>query len=101
MAFSKEHRICDAIHQRRQVKLTYRGGGPRIVEPYACGISDGAHPILRAYQLSGDSPTRDHGWKLFHLEDISHFEILEDGFDEPRVGYMRNDPTMTKIYCEV
>jgi hypothetical protein len=28
-------------------------------------------------------------------------QILEEGFEEPRLGYMRNDPTLTKIFCEL
>jgi hypothetical protein len=41
------------------------------------------------------------GWKLFQADEIREFTALEETFEGPREGYMRNDPTMTKIYCEL
>jgi hypothetical protein len=41
------------------------------------------------------------GWKLFHVDEIREFTAMEEIFEGPRDGYMRNDPTMTKIYCEL
>lgn len=96
----EEHQICDAIHSRRQVRFWYRGG-LRTVEPYAFGVSDGGHPILRAYQVSGYSASREQGWKLFHIEEMREFTVLEKTFKAPKQGYMRNDPAMTKVYCEL
>jgi len=96
----EEHEVCDAIHRRRRVRFSYRGG-VRTVEPYAYGVGDGGHPLLRAYQVSGYSESRERGWKLFHVDEIEGFTVLDEAFAEPRAGYMRNDPTMTKIYCEL
>lgn len=96
----QEHEIYDAIHGRHRVRFWYRGG-VRTVEPYAYGISEGGHPILRAYQISGYSATREQGWKLFHVEEIREFTMLDETFESPKEGYLRNDPTMTKIYCEL
>jgi hypothetical protein len=96
----EDHEICQAIHHRRCLQFWYRGG-TRKVEPYAYGVSDGGHPILRAYQVEGHSHSRSQGWKLFQAEEIREFEVLDETFEAPRAGYMRNDPTMTKIYCEL
>lgn len=92
--------IYTAVHERRLLKIAYRGG-ERIVEPYAYGVGDGGHPLLRAYQVSGYSRSREHGWKLFRVEEITELALLDETFPGPRDGYMRNDPTMTKIYCEI
>jgi len=35
------------------------------------------------------------------VDEIREFTALEEIFEGPRDGYMRNDPTMTKIYCEL
>ena len=96
----EEHEICDAIHKRRRVRFWYRGG-IRTVEPYAYGVGDGGRPLLRALQVSGHSHSREHGWKLFQVDEIKEFTVLAEAFEGPPVGYMRNDPTMTKIYCEI
>jgi predicted DNA-binding transcriptional regulator YafY len=95
-----ETELCRAIHEHKRLKFLYRGA-ERVVEPYAYGVSDGGHPVLRAYQVRGESPSRVPAWKLFHLEEMSDFALLDETFDEPQQGYMRNDPTMTKIYCEL
>jgi hypothetical protein len=96
----EDFEICNAIHKRQRLRFWYRGG-IRTVEPYAFGVSDGGHPILRAYQVSGYSRSLQQGWKLFHIEEIHEFELLPEIFEAPHEGYLRNDPTMTKIYCEI
>jgi predicted DNA-binding transcriptional regulator YafY len=99
-AMSDESDLTTAIHGKRLIRFRYRDH-ERIVEPYAFGADDGSFPILRAYQTGGTSGSRDHGWKLFRVDEIKALEVLEETFDTPRTGYMRNDPTMTKIYCEI
>ena len=96
----EEHKISDAIHSHRRLRLWYRGGF-RTVEPHAFGISDGSHPVLRAYQVSGYSRSREQGWKLFRMDEVHALTVLDEAFENPRAGYMRNDPTMTKIYSEL
>lgn len=96
----EEHEICDAIHRRRRARIWYRGGY-RVVEPHAFGVGDGGGAYLRAYQVSGHTHSAEQGWKLFHLEEIEEFKALEETFAGSRAGYMRNDPNMTKIYCEL
>jgi len=91
--------ICDAIHGRRRMAINYRGGR-RVIEPYVYGASE-THELLRAYQLSGFSPSRERGWKLFRVEEISEPELLDEKFDSPQTGYMRNDPAMEVVYSEV
>lgn len=92
--------IRDAIHQHRLLQLSYEPG-TRVVEPYAYGVNDGGHELLRAYQISGESHSREEGWKLFRVDEIEDVVALDETFQEPRLGYMRNDPSMTMIYCEL
>jgi predicted DNA-binding transcriptional regulator YafY len=92
--------ICTAIHKRRLLQFRYEPGD-RIVEPYAYGVGDGGRQLLRGYQLAGRSHSREEGWKLFRVEEMQDIVMLEDTFDAPRLGYMRNDPSMTKIYAEL
>ena len=91
--------ICKAIHDRRRLRFSY-DGGERTVEPYVYGACE-THELLRAYQLSGYSRTRERGWKLFRVEEIFNITTLDDRFGEPQPGYMRNDPCMEVVYCEV
>jgi hypothetical protein len=92
--------ICTAIHKRRLLQF-YCEPGDRVVEPYAYGLGDGGHELLRAYQRAGQSHSREEGWKLFRVDELQDILILEDSFEAPRLGYMRNDPSMTQIYAEL
>jgi predicted DNA-binding transcriptional regulator YafY len=91
--------LCAAIHNRQRLRFRY-GGGERIVEPYAYGACE-THELLRAFQLSGFSPSRSRGWKMFRVEEISGMAVLDERFSEPQPGYMRNDPCLEVTYCEI
>jgi hypothetical protein len=95
----KSH-IATAIHKRRLMQFYYEPGD-RIVEPYAYGVGDGGRELLRAYQRAGRGYSGEEGWKLFRVDEMQDAVMLEDGLEAPRLGYMRNDPCMTKIYAEV
>jgi predicted DNA-binding transcriptional regulator YafY len=92
--------IYTAIHKRSLLRFYYEPGD-RIVEPYAYGVGDGGRELLRGYQRVGQSRSAEEGWKLFHVDEIQDVVILEGTFEAPRIGYMRNDPSMTKIYAEL
>jgi hypothetical protein len=93
--------ICTAIHVRKLLRITYRGGA-RVVEPYAYGTDAGGAEILRGYQISGHSESgASRAWKLFRVGEIGEVQVLDETFARPRKGYMRNDPSMTSIYCEI
>jgi hypothetical protein len=92
--------IATAILKRRLLQFYYEPGD-RIVEPYAYGVGDGGRELLRGYQRAGRGYSGEEGWKLFRVDEMQDTVILEDGFDAPRLGYMRNDPCITKIYAEV
>jgi hypothetical protein len=100
MTGSMDVDICNAIHHRKRLEFVYREC-IRIVEPYAYGVGPSGHPLLRAYQVSGEAKTGVPAWKLFRMEEVTEIIVRDDGFSEPNPGYQRNDPAMTKIYCEL
>jgi hypothetical protein len=91
--------ICSAVHNRQRLGFA-SGGGRRVVEPYVYGACE-THELLRAYQVSGFSPSRSRGWKLFRVEEMTDITLLDEHLAEPQQGYMRNDPCMEVTYCEV
>lgn len=91
--------ICAAIRNHRRLRFRY-DGGTRVVEPYAYGASE-THELLRAYQVSGFSRSRESGWKLFRVEEMTDLAVLDEAFGEPRQGYMRNDPCLEVTYAEI
>lgn len=95
-----ESELITAIRSRRCVRFRYRNG-ERIVEPYAFGINAGGTPVLRGYQIGGESTSRAKGWKLFRVDEIADLTLLDQRFAGSRQGYMRNDPAMAMICAEL
>jgi hypothetical protein len=54
-------------------KLTiWYGGGPRLIEPHAYGLSKKGKELLKAYQVSGHSNSgHPTGWKTFRVDRIT------------------------------
>ncbi len=92
--------ICDAIHKHRLLRFFYNPA-ERLVEPHAYGVGDGEHELLRAYQISGGSASREVGWKLFRVAEMMEIAMTDIEFVAPRDGYMRNEPSMVQVYCEL
>jgi len=92
--------ICQAIHQQRQVAFLYRERD-RVVEPYCYGVDAGGASVLRGYQVTGESDTGAPAWKLFRVRETTGLRVLDERFDAPHERYVRNDPSMSKIYCEL
>jgi WYL domain-containing protein len=101
-AIEMHQTITQAITERRLLTIYYEPG-PRIIEPYAYGLSGEHHGLLRAFQTSGASASGDHvNWKLFRTDRITQIRILGDQFYGQRPEYRRNDRAMTGgIYCQL
>lgn len=94
-------RICDAIHNQNILKFTYHGH-PRIVEPYAYGLSRQGNEVIRCYQTGGvsDSGEVPH-WKLFEVDEIESLIVLKERFAHANTEYRKGDKHMTTIFCEL
>lgn len=105
--------ILDAIHNRNYVEINYidndsNAPGLRLIQPYAYGLSKANNPVLRAFQVSGDS-LRKRFWKTFRLDRIVSWKPRKQtfnvpppmqGFDVP--DYNQNgDESMSIVYDQV
>ena len=95
--------INNAINNKNEVIIYYDGDentskGKRNVEVYAYGISMAGNPVIRAYQLSGDSDTIVPEWKLFRIDRISQWSVLKIRFTTPRPKFNPNgDKSMKSV----
>lgn len=95
--------INDAINNKNEIIIYYDGDentskGKRNVEVYAYGISMAGNPVIRAYQLSGDSDTIVPEWKLFRVDRISQWSVLNRRFRTPRPKFNPNgDKSMKSV----
>ena len=95
--------IYKAIKEMRRLKINYKGEDWRVIEPHCFGYDRKGSKKLRAYQISGYSESgNSEGWKLFNIDDINDVEILNEQFNEPRLGYNQNgDRHIPNIICKV
>jgi len=93
--------VCQAIRDRRIVRLFY-DGGTRDVEPHVHGVGKDGSELLRGYQVSGYSQSGEQfGWKMFKLDRIRAFSVTDRVFASPREGYVPDDPTMSIVHCRL
>ena len=93
--------ICDAIRQRLLLEFRYRGL-PRVVEPYAHGISTRGVEVLRAIQVGGQSNSGGFGYgKLWTVADITALRITPESFPADDPNYDPNDSGMQSIHCRI
>lgn len=92
--------LCEAIKNRRQVKMKYEGR-ERLVDPYLIGTTTAGNEVLRAYQVGGYSERGGlPAWRLFTLRGISGVEILDTSFGIHPL-YNPYDKAMVQISCRV
>ena len=96
--------INKAIDNKIRIKIFYRGdkniaAGQRTVEVYAYGLSSAGNPVMRAFQLAGDTQTEIPDWKLFRVDRISRWVETNQRFDQPRPKFNPNgDRSMSTVY---
>lgn len=96
--------INKAIDNKIRIKIFYRGdkniaAGQRTIEVYAYGLSSAGNPVMRAFQLAGDTQTEMPDWKLFRVDRISRWVETNQRFDQPRPKFNPNgDRSMSTVY---
>ena len=102
--------IIDAIKNKKICIIYYDGDEPggkglRQIEPVCLGVSKAGNKVLRAWDEEGASHrgylgTRPlPGWRMFRLDRIKTFTVLDERFTEPKPKFNPNgDKDMIKIY---
>ncbi|MCD8207383.1 MAG: WYL domain-containing protein [Bacteroidales bacterium] len=82
--------VSSAIDNHDRVRIRYRtsdkdeSDGPRIIEPYALGLTKAGNPVLRAFERSGDSRSKKvPAWKFMRLDRIYDWTPTGETFDRP------------------
>ena len=98
--------IIDAINGKKLVNITYDGNdskGMRLVEPISYGINSYGNPVLRAWQINGNSETYDNnkhkkndpltrisGYRMFNVNKILSF-VPTDELSRADKTFIRNN----------
>jgi len=81
-------KVISAIENRNYVEINYadedsNATGVRLIEPYAYGFTKAGNPVLRAFQISGDSLRGRPKWKFFRLDRIIAWRPRKQTFNTP------------------
>ena len=108
-----QNEVSDAISNQQYVQLNYvdddgAAVGNRLVQPYVLGRSMAGNPVVRVFQVSGDS-LRKRSWKTLRLDRIISWKPRKQTFHVPPqyMGYnipaynQNGDRAMSVIYNQV
>ncbi len=84
---SKED-VLDAIRNKYYVRIRYDDGGDnkgvgdpkgsRVIQPFAFGLTKKGHPVVRAFQINGNSRRGAPKWKYFRLDRIKSWDGMRN-----------------------
>ena len=93
--------LVQAIAEKRVLHFAY-AGHPRVVEPYAYGVSATGEAVLHGYQIAGGSASKPPpGWRTFAVSGISDVVGTERRFSKTRADYSAERPKLDPQWAEV
>jgi hypothetical protein len=92
---------CEALNSARCLELRY-DGYTRVVEVHAAGRNKLGEAVMLVWQIAGGSSSgTSTGWRRLKLDEVRSAALTSQASAAPREGYLRNDPTIARILCQV
>lgn len=90
--------VLDAINGKYHVRIRYDDGmpsnegnpkGSRVIQPMALGTTKKGYPVVRAFQVSGNSRRGAPKWKFFRLDRVTSWKPMPNKkfYSEPPSEY--------------
>ena len=83
-----DEKVLDAIHNKYYVRIRYDDGGDnkgvgdpkgsRVIQPFAVGLTKRGYPVVRAFQVNGNSRRGAPKWKYFRLDRIKSWDGMKN-----------------------
>ena len=90
--------ILDAMDWPQLVIFSY-GVSDRVVAPFAVGVSSEGNPLLRGYQLEGNSRSgKGEGWRVFQIRKMGEVMNHQDFFNKDDFDFQEFYPWIYKVY---
>jgi len=90
--------ILEAMDWPRVIIFQY-GESDRVVAPFVIGVSSEGRPLMRGYQLEGDSKSgKGEGWRVFKVEKMLYVDTHQDFFYIEDFDFDRWYPWIYKVY---
>ena len=90
--------IVDAMDWPQLVIFRY-GDSDRVVAPFAVGVSSEGNPLMRGYQLEGNSRSgKGEGWRVFQIRKMGEVMNHQDFFNKDDFDFQEFYPWIYKVY---
>jgi hypothetical protein len=94
-------KLVHAIGGKYFVKLVYKAGRIRIVEPHDYGIRRNVERLL-GFQIGGESQSgAAHGWKEFDVDQIRDLRVRDRRFAGTRTDSAQHHRTWHTLFARV
>ena len=71
----------------------------RVVAPFVVGVSSEGNPLLRGYQLEGNSRSgKGEGWRMFQIRKMENLENFQEFFNQEDFDFEASYPWIYKIF---
>lgn len=82
-----------------QIIWFHYGESDRVVAPFVVGVSSEGNPLMRGYQLEGNSRSgKGPGWRMFQIRKMENVENHQDFFDKEDFDLDRYYPWIYKVF---
>lgn len=90
--------IYDAMDWPQLIFFRY-DGFDRVVAPFVLGESSEENPLLRGYQLEGDSRSgKGEGWRVFQIKKMEDLDNYQDFFYTDEFDFDDVYPWIYKVF---
>lgn len=96
-ALAKIRLILDAMDWPQLVVFHY-DGSDRLVAPFVLGVSSEGNPLLRGYQIEGNSLSgKGAGWRVFQISKMENLDNDQEFFNADDFDFNRIYPWVYKV----
>ncbi|MBU2118679.1 MAG: hypothetical protein KJ954_13915 [Alphaproteobacteria bacterium] len=90
--------IIEAMNWPQLIVFHY-GESDRVVAPFVVGVSSDGNPLLRGYQLEGNSRSgKGEGWRVFQMRKMENLENYQEFFNQEDFDFEEFYPWIYKVF---
>jgi hypothetical protein len=94
----KAQTILGAMDWPQLIIFKY-GESDRVVAPFVVGVSSEGNPLMRGYQLEGNSRSgKGAGWRVFQIGKMENIENHQDFFSKEDFDFKETHPWIYKVF---
>ncbi len=95
---TKIQTIFDAMDWPQLIIFHY-GESDRVVAPFVIGVSSEGNPLMRGYQLEGNSRSgKGAGWRVFQIRKMENVENHQEYFNKKDFDFDEHYPWIYKTF---